>query len=461
MRNAIGALTLLQFAFAGMCYAQVPSLSPRGEFIEDASGCKVWNVNPVPNETIVWAGACKEGYAEGNGVLNWFRDGQPNGTTSGTFYQGKVMGRGVASAANGARYEGDFVDSVQTGRAVITTPSGMRYEGTVLSGKFHGYGRQNLPSGDRYEGQFRDGQRHGTGRYSWNNGASYEGDFEAGKMHGRGIFTTPDGKKQQVAFVEGKRVPSGGDAAVAPSVPAAQAGGDASSRAFIGSYGPTKSPVFASLQDELRRDRMLEKLAVGLSAAITLPRPVTLGTAECGVKNALYQPQYRRVVLCLELVVQMGQGIRQSFAGRLPEQKLQEAYTGAIAFIVMHEIGHALIHVLDLPVLGREEDAADQISTFFLLNGGDPAPEALIGALWFFRPNALVYTRQHFSDEHSVNPQRQSNIACWALGKDPARYGFLLRSGVLTPQRAARCRGEYARLDATVRKLLGNNIRLP
>ena len=32
----------------------------------------------------------------------------------------------------------------------------------------------------------------------------------------------------------------------------------------------------------------------------------------------------------------------------------------------MHEMGHALIDLYDLPVLGKEEDAADSVATVFL-----------------------------------------------------------------------------------------------
>ena len=38
-------------------------------------------------------------------------------------------------------------------------------------------------------------------------------------------------------------------------------------------------------------------------------------------------------------------------------------------FTLLHELGHALIHTLKLPVLGREEDAADTLAIAGLLIG--------------------------------------------------------------------------------------------
>ena len=43
----------------------------------------------------------------------------------------------------------------------------------------------------------------------------------------------------------------------------------------------------------------------------------------------------------------------------LSQPESDAAVIGSTAFILMHEASHALIDVLQLPVLGREEDAAD------------------------------------------------------------------------------------------------------
>ena len=45
-------------------------------WIADSHGCKVANTFPRPGETITWSGKCKEGFADGDGVLQWFLDGK-------------------------------------------------------------------------------------------------------------------------------------------------------------------------------------------------------------------------------------------------------------------------------------------------------------------------------------------------------------------------------------------------
>jgi len=233
----------------------------------------------------------------------------------------------------------------------------------------------------------------------------------------------------------------------------------ARAQSFVGKYGPAKSPEFMYVRQKLQRAQFLENLAASLSREIRLPQQVVLSIGECGNENAFYHPKHKAIVLCYELIAAIQRGIQRDFAriSSITSEEIANATTGGFLFILMHEVGHALIHLLNLPVLGREEDAADQIGAFFLLQA-DNAPIFLAGALWFFRSKTLIYTRRHFSDEHSLGPQRQSNLACWALGKDPHQYQYLLRGGYLTRERAARCRAEYSQLNFSVRKLLGSNV---
>jgi hypothetical protein len=54
---------------------------------------------------------------------------------------------------------------------------------------------------------------------------------------------------------------------------------------------------------------------------------------------------------------------------------------GNTVFTLHHELGHALIDQLDLPVLGREEDAVDHLATIMMLPvQAEPVMDRLIVA---------------------------------------------------------------------------------
>lgn len=234
-------------------------------------------------------------------------------------------------------------------------------------------------------------------------------------------------------------------------------------QSFVAMYSTPKTQQFAQFNENLQRNQTLEQMAAALSQGISLNvlnnQPVTLTIAECGSENAYFDPQQRVIVLCYELIGQVTQGIQRDFARISSPKEIADIIGGGLTFVFVHELGHALISLLDLPVLGREEDAADQISAFFMLQS-EQAPYALAGALWFFRSNTFFYTRRHFSDEHSLGPQRQSNLACLAFGKDSNRYQYLIAGKYLTKERAPRCKSEYQQLDSSVRKLLGGSVHL-
>jgi hypothetical protein len=125
-------------------------------WIEDSNGCKLWDPNPKPNETITWSGACREGYADGAGVLQWIVDGKPGSRHEGSFLGGKANGRGSDTFPSGFKIEGDYVDGAPFGRAIKTWPDGTRYEGELVAGARTGKGSQQYPDGSSYEGDWRD-----------------------------------------------------------------------------------------------------------------------------------------------------------------------------------------------------------------------------------------------------------------------------------------------------------------
>lgn len=100
------------------------------------SGCRVWNSNPEPGEAMSWSGGCKDTLAQGRGVLQWFKDGKPNGRYEGDYRDGKVNGRGIYSWVSGTRFEGEFRDDRPDGPGTLTQANGIVYSGIWTNGCF-------------------------------------------------------------------------------------------------------------------------------------------------------------------------------------------------------------------------------------------------------------------------------------------------------------------------------------
>ena len=121
-----------------------------------------------------------------------------------------------------------------------------------------------------------------------------------------------------------------------------------------------------------------------------------------------------------------------------------------VRFTVMHELAHALIEVLQIPVLGHEEDAADQMAaTAWLMPHDDhqlQLDEMIMAADAWRLEWALRQFQAHDIDcwsDHALDIQRFFNIACLIYGSDPDALEVVRKSLGLPIERAWFCQDEY------------------
>jgi hypothetical protein len=218
---------------------------------------------------------------------------------------------------------------------------------------------------------------------------------------------------------------------------------------------PPRDGRFAGWERFARGTGFLERTAADLNGWLAPPTPITLAFAPCGEANAFYDAPARRVTLCWELLDALG----QVFGDRETPEARERAILGAASFLLYHELGHALIDVLDLPALGREEDSADQLATYILADGTEEGERAAMdGAVALGRFDA-DFSDMAFADEHSLGVQRFYNVACWVYGRDPERHARFLDAGTLPEERAERCPGEYDALVRSWDRLLAPYVR--
>jgi hypothetical protein len=140
------------------------------KWIADNRGCKVSNVLRKPDETVEWSGLCKNGFAEGNGIVRWLMGSREIGRDDGEFHAGKMNGKGSRGFDNGDYYAGQFTNGVPSGIGLLRYSRGIR---------------------DRYTGEFRDGIPNGTGTLSLGDGSSYSGEFRNGEPIEHAVFSPP------------------------------------------------------------------------------------------------------------------------------------------------------------------------------------------------------------------------------------------------------------------------------
>lgn len=186
-------------------------------------------------------------------------------------------------------------------------------------------------------------------------------------------------------------------------------------------YLPAKSELAQQFHQIFQKEKTFEQLAGAINEIFKLPRPLPVYLGETGRVNAWYSPRDHSVTVSYELVVQLTKDFYPVVNNSWEEAgKMAMLTTG---FIFFHEVGHALVGELDLPVVGREEDVADEFSTMIMASDPGAVPIALAGAFWFdLMSKNQDPSKLPFWDEHSLNQQRAYEILTLLYGSNPQQY---------------------------------------
>jgi Putative metallopeptidase len=140
-----------------------------------------------------------------------------------------------------------------------------------------------------------------------------------------------------------------------------------------------------------------------------------------------------------------------------------DALIGPMIDVFLHEFGHVVFYLLNVPVFGREEDAADQFSAYMMLHfGPDEARRLIAGAAYVFKSDLrkpqVTLNLKDFSDSHGMPAERFYNLLCLAFGADANLFGEIVKKGYLPVERAIGCEDEYHQLAHAFHGLIEPHI---
>lgn len=136
------------------------------------------------------------------------------------------------------------------------------------------------------------------------------------------------------------------------------------------------------------------------------------------------------------------------------------------AYSVYHEVGHLLAREFDLPVLGKQEDAADSLAVLMMLNDPEDQEEsniALVDAAdgwWASAINSEAIAAEDYAfDVHSLDIQRAFAMVCLMVGKDPEWFSDAADGYGLEAEQRERCGWDYEDTERSWTKLLEPYLR--
>ena len=226
-------------------------------------------------------------------------------------------------------------------------------------------------------------------------------------------------------------------------------------------YVPPKNAAHQEIYTDLKQREALEKLQKFLSP-FRLPETLRISLAECdGEPDAFYEDA--EITICYEYI--------NDLIDNMPQEKRpsgiapSDTVIGPVFEVSLHEFGHALFDMLELPVFGRVEDAADQVAAYILLQFGDSEARRLIGGTAYAYHMDETKTdpcrsMEDYANEHGTPAQRFYNVLCIAYGADTKLFADIVSEGYLPKTRAEYCEEEYEQVQDAFYELVLPHINL-
>jgi Putative metallopeptidase len=194
-----------------------------------------------------------------------------------------------------------------------------------------------------------------------------------------------------------------------------------------------------------------------------------LGTLFFGAASATAQPA--------EPAQTLGQRIEAAAKAALNSPRLKglteqqridrvEFVAGNTLVLLSHELGHVLIAEMHLPLLGREEDAADTYAALRMLTFGTSFSQhelAQAAQGWFLndRRDQEIGEKPLFYDEHNLSQQRAYQILCLMVGSDPDKFKGLADQMKMPEERQRTCKRDFVKTSEGWQTVLKPWLREP
>jgi hypothetical protein len=220
-------------------------------------------------------------------------------------------------------------------------------------------------------------------------------------------------------------------------------------------YATPKDADLAPVRERLQSRKVLETFRMFM-APLKLPQKLVVRTDECGGVYVRSR-QAGVATLCYEFVAEV-----RRLAPTGPVQLDQTVYNparlgpeaaiiGPVVQALLHETVIAALDMLEIPVLGRKDDAADRVAALIMLQFSKEhvAWNTIVGTAWFLGGSALAPV--DLADVRGTMAQRYYTMLCIAIGADVKTFRTFVHEwrggqpagGDLPYSRAVGCRDEY------------------
>jgi len=210
----------------------------------------------------------------------------------------------------------------------------------------------------------------------------------------------------------------------------------------------------AAIKNEVKASGVVENVAEFINEKYQLSDPLIF---KFGSQDGpLYDPAKNEILIPYDFVSEVSRRFKKDNYSETGVS-ITDATMDAIMHTLFHEFAHALIYTYQLPVIGKEEDAADGLASVLLIEFFDNGAEIALSAADLFElENRGIeeLKEEDFWGEHSLDIQRFYSTLCNVYGSDAQKFAMLKKEAGFSEEKAEICVEDYERLSGAWLKLL-------
>ena len=149
-----------------------------------------------------------------------------------------------------------------------------------------------------------------------------------------------------------------------------------------------------------------------------------------GEEDPYYDPEASTIYFSYYFADEIVQRFNEVYPSASSQEQERFMISGVV-HTLFHEYAHVLVDYLNLPVLGREEDAADSFASYVLLTLMDNGPVILKDGADLFYLESLdpdPFDAAMLSDSHNLAIQRFYMGLCHLYASDEDKYQDLIKT---------------------------------
>ena len=213
-------------------------------------------------------------------------------------------------------------------------------------------------------------------------------------------------------------------------------------------YYEPRDPGYAQLYNKLQKRQILEELGQFLGP-VRWPHKLRLLLKQCPGTTAEPQVFYSNIEYSITLCYQWFARVERFAPPNAALGTFPQALVGGVVGVVLHEAARAIFDMRNIPRLGSDDDAADQMTAFVGLQFGSEVAQTVIKGTYWVWANYDLITRQRNKPDASPDARALRRSECSTppaslTGADPTAFKDF---APLLPGRTTNCASEYQQVQ--------------